>query len=68
MGLLAMLGLAACDTVATTPSQPETAETRLSECLDLGFAPSSVEMQSCLQADTRAERRLIADRETYGTV
>jgi hypothetical protein len=60
---LFVLVLAGCANVPST----STPEDPLTQCTDLGFAPDTPAMQRCLEADSRIERVVLADQETYGT-
>jgi hypothetical protein len=67
--LFAALVLSGCDTTLAPPSaMPQSPEASLAECLDLGFAPDTVEMEQCLATDSRAGRLVLIDQATYGTL
>lgn len=61
------LFLMACDVQNTSVAIAEPPADRMADCLDLGFAPDSFEMQKCLETESRVQRLVLADQETYGT-
>ena len=67
--LPALVGLllSACDTTTSAPLADQSPAEALAECRDLGFADGTAEIQKCIDADSRAERRVLIDMETYGT-